>query len=114
MPRGVKNGVNVSEAIREQLKMNRKAKPAEIKQALAAKGIKASDSLISAVKYRKGAKKGTNKPGRKKGSKASVDSAPTGGTISIDALVAASKLVQSLGGAENAIKAINVLKRLGG
>lgn len=115
MPRGVKSGVNRSEAIREYLKMDPKASHADIKQALAAKGIKVSDSLISAVKYRKptGKKK---KPGRKKGRSADAAAKKTAkkpaSTISIDSLVAASKLVDTLGGVENAAKALNVLKQL--
>ncbi|MEX2188208.1 MAG: hypothetical protein WD875_15485 [Pirellulales bacterium] len=118
MPRGVKAGVNLSESIREYLKMVPKASPTEIKQALAAKGIKVSDSLISAVKYRKTT--GKKKKGRKKGRPAGAATATkkaaaaAGSSISIDSLVAASKLVETLGGVENAVKAINVLKKLQG
>jgi hypothetical protein len=109
MPRGVKkSGVNISAAIREYLKTNRKATPAEIKEAMKAKGIEASDSLISAVKYRKGKKK-RGKPGRKPGAAKAA-----GSSISVDTLIAANKLVESLGGIEKASRAIDVLKRLHG
>lgn len=116
MARSAKNdGMTGSDAIREQLEINPKASPSEIKQALTAKGIKVSDSLISAVKYRKRkGKKGRKKPGRKPGRPAAAKAKAAGDTISVDALVAASKLVQTLGGADNAIKAIGVLKRVGG
>ncbi len=112
MAKGAKASVNRSESIREYLKMVPKASPSEIKQALAAKGVKVSDSLISAVKYRKptGKKK---KPGRKKGRPAGTSAKQAAGSsISIDSLMAASKLVETLGGVDNAAKAINVLKRL--
>jgi hypothetical protein len=122
MPRGVKkSGVNQSEAIREQLEINPKAMPSEIKQALAAKGIKPSDSLISAVKYRKTGKKKGRKRGRPaatvaakrtKAAKPSKAVKSNSDMISIDALVAAGKLVESLGGIDNAIKTINALKRV--
>lgn len=103
-----KNGMTGSDAIREQLVITPKASVGEIQQALQAKGIKVSDSLVAAVKYRKKkGKKGRKKPGRPAAKAA-------GDTISVDALVAASKLVESLGGADSAIKAINVLKRIGG
>jgi hypothetical protein len=115
MPRGVKNGVNQSEAIREYLTIHPTASPLEIKQALAAKGLKPSDSLINAVKYRRSKKgKGKKKPGPKKGRAAPAQTkSPAGERISIDALVAAGDLVRSLGGADNAIKLINVLKQVG-
>lgn len=114
MARGAKSGMTGSDAIREQLTITPKANVAEIQQALQAKGIKVSDSLVAAVKYRKKkGKKGRKKPGRKPGRPAASAKA-TKETISVDALVAASKLVESLGGADSAIKAINVLKRIGG
>jgi hypothetical protein len=122
MPRGVKAGVNRSEAIREYLKMDPQASPSDIKQALAAKGVNVSDSLISAVKYRKPKgkkKKKGRKPGRPAAAKATRRAKPAktaaksaGGTISIDSLMTASKLVESMGGVENATKALGVLKRL--
>jgi hypothetical protein len=125
MPRPAKGEVNRSEAIREHLKMVPKASHADIKQALLAKGIKVSDSLISAVKYKKPTGK---KRGRKKGSKvAAVAARKTtaksvaaklsgnlGANISVETLIAASKMVQSLGGLEKAARAIEVLKRLQG
>src|SRR5688572_29829259 len=102
-----KRKINRSQAIRDYLAKNAGASVSEIKEALAKKGIKASDGLINAVKYRKSAGKGKKKRGR-----------PAGGAsvagISVDSLVAAKQLVEQAGSAEAAVQAIGVLRRLQG
>jgi len=108
MPRPPKAKVNRSQAIRDYLAKNAKASANEIKEALAKEGIQVSDSLISAVKY----KKPKGKRGKKRGRPAGA--ASNGAAISIDSLVAAKKMVDQLGGIEAAEKAIAVLKKLGG
>jgi hypothetical protein len=92
MPRNPKSAVNRSQAIRDYLAKNASARA---KQALATKGIEASDSLINAVKYKK--PKGKRR-GRR--AKASV------GGISVDSLIAAKQLVERAGSAEAAVQAI--------
>jgi hypothetical protein len=99
--------INRSQAIRDYLAKNSGASVGEIKEALAKKGIKASDSLINAVKYRKGPHKGKRKRGRRPGA-ASVDG------ISVDSLVAAKQLVDRVGSVEAAVQAIGVLRKLQG
>jgi hypothetical protein len=112
MPRAKKSAkVNRSAAIRDYLAEHAGAGPSEIKSALAAKGIEASDSLISAVKYKR------PKRGRKRKSKRGRKPAAAktgGGNVSVDNLVAAQALVRKVGGIDNANKALAVLKRLQG
>lgn len=102
--------VNRSQAIRDYFATSPNASLAEVKAALAKNGIKVSDSLINAVKYKK--PKGIR--GRKRGRPAVKGKGPrpAAANVSIDLLVAAKKLVDSLGGIENATAAIDVLKRL--
>ena len=100
-----KRKINRSQAIRDYLAKNAGASSREIKEALAKKGIKASDSLVNAVKYRKGPRKG-KKRGRR--AKASV------GGVSVDSLVAAKQLFEAAGSAEAAVQAIGALRRLQG
>jgi hypothetical protein len=107
MPRSPKPRTNRSKAIRTFLATQPAASPTVIKEALAKEGIKVSDSLISAVKY----KKPKASPGKKRGRPATA--ASNGATVSIDSLVAIKKLVDQLGGVAAAEKAIAVLKQLG-
>jgi hypothetical protein len=107
MPRKHKSKVNRSQAIRDYLAKTPKAGPSEIKESLAKNGIKVSDSLISAVKY----KNPKSRRGKKRGRPARA--ASNGAAVAVDSLVAAKKMVDELGGIEAAEKAIGVLKRLG-
>lgn len=106
MPRTPKAKTNRSQAIRDYLAKNAKASANEIKEALAKEGIKVSDSLISAVKY----KKPKGKRGKKRGRPAGA--ASNGGAISIDSLLAAKKMVDQLGGLAAAEKLLAVLRKL--
>lgn len=106
-----KTKVNRSQAIRDYLAKNSKARPAEIKESLAKEGIKVSDGLINAVKYKKPKGKRGKKRGRPAGSR--VTTTATTATISIKTLIAAKKMVEELGGIEKAIAAIEVLRLLG-
>jgi diaminopimelate decarboxylase len=94
-----------SQAIRDYLAKNGGASVGEIKEALAKKGIKASDSLINAVRYRRARLRGRRRGYR---AKAAVEG------ISVDSLVAAKQLVERAGSAEAAVQAIGVLRRLQG
>lgn len=107
MPRTPKAKTNRSQAIRDYLAKNAMASANEIKEALAKEGIKVSDSLISAVKY----KKPKGKRGKKRGR--SPSAASNGAAISIDSLVAAKKMVDQLGGLAAAEKLLAALRRLG-
>ena len=110
MPRKPKSAVNRSQAIRDYLAANASAKTAEIKEALAKNGIKVSDSLISAVKY----KKPKGKRGKKRGRPAGAANVASVDSISVDSLVAIAKVVKQVGGIDVAAKAIGVLRRMQG
>ncbi|MEX2112840.1 MAG: hypothetical protein WD845_06610, partial [Pirellulales bacterium] len=99
--------VNRSQAIRDYLATSGKASADEIKEALAKKGIEASDSLIKKLKYEKPKRKRGKKRGRPAGATAKAAS------VSVESLVAANKMVNQLGGIAAAEKAIGILKRLG-
>jgi len=109
MPR--KRKINRSQAIRDYLAKNAGASVGEIKEALAKKGIDASDSLISAVKYKKARRKGRSKG--KRGRRAGPRAASVAG-VSVETLVAAKQLVDRVGGVEAAVQAIGVLRKLQG
>lgn len=106
MPRTAKAKTNRSQAIRDFLKSQPGAGAKVIKEALAKEGIKVSDSLINAVKYKKTKPAG----GRKRGRPVSAKS--NGNVVSIDSLLEIKKIVDKVGGVDAAEKAIAVLKRL--
>lgn len=91
-----------SQAIREYLKSNKKAKASEVVSALATKGITVSPAAVYNLKARQSMGKRRNK-------------ARTGGqtvTLSITHLLAAKKLVDELGGITQAREAIDTLATL--
>jgi hypothetical protein len=101
MPRTKTKPASKSGLIRLFVSDHPRAKPREIKEALAAKGVEVTDSLISQIKYkRRGAK-------RRK--------ALTGhgvGNGLFDNLVAAKKLADQMGGVEKARSALAMLALL--
>jgi hypothetical protein len=109
MPRTKKPKTNRSQAIRDFLANHPGASHSNIKEGLAKNGIKVSDSLISAVKYKKPRASGSKKRGR--GVKA-AGASRNGDTISIDSLLAIKDLVRKAGGVAAAEKAIAVFKQL--
>jgi hypothetical protein len=86
--------------------------PKAVVAAMAAKKIKVSANLVSAIKgklkggkVRSAARRG--RPAKRRGRGAG------NGSISIDALFAAKRLVDEVGGVERAKEALDVLGRLG-
>ena len=96
-PRGTK-----SQAIRDYLSANKKAKASEVVAALAEKGIKVSTASIYNLKARK-------KMGKRR-RKAEATGQVVG--LSITNLIAAKMLVDTVGGVEQAREAINALAKL--
>jgi orotate phosphoribosyltransferase len=91
-----------SQAIRDYLKVNKKAKAAEVVAGLAAQGITVTPAAVYNLKARKSMGKRRSK-------------ARTGGqtvTLSITHLLAAKKLVDSVGGFAEARDAIDALAKL--
>jgi len=96
-PRGAK-----SQAIRDYLATNKKAKASEVVAALAEKGTTVSTAMVYSLKAR-------NKMGKRR-RKAEANGQSVG--LSITGLVAAKKLVDTVGGIEQAREAINALAKL--
>ena len=109
MAKKAKSGPNKSLEIRNYKEANPTASPKEIAEALGKSGIVVSAQFVSTVlsnAKKKGGKIGRRgrKPGRK----------PAGaGTVgSMEQLIKAKKLVDAMGGVENAKSAINALAQL--
>ena len=96
-PRGTK-----SQAIRDYLATNKKAKASEVVFALGDKGIKVSTAAVYNLKA--GKKIGTRRR------KAEASGQTVG--LSISGLLAAKKLVDAVGGIEPAREALNALAKL--
>ena len=96
-PRGTK-----SQAIRDYLAANKKAKASEVVAALAAKGIAVSAPMVYSLKARK-------KMGKRR-RKAEASGQTVG--LSISGLLAAKRLVDAVGGIEPAREALNALAKL--
>lgn len=92
-----------SAAIREHLAANPGAMPKEVVAALKLKGLKVSGQMVSVLKGK------ANAGGRRRGR---VVFGQRVGTLNIDALIQAKKLVDQLGGIEKAQEALAVLAKL--
>jgi hypothetical protein len=103
--------VTKTQAIRDELKANRKAMPKDIAAKLTAQGLSVSASDVSQVKfYLKHAK---TKRGRKAAVAAPAPVAPLAeDAISLAALQKAKLLAHELGGVDEAKKALSALARL--
>lgn len=119
------NGVNKSQAIRDYYTANPSAKPMEVAEAMNAQGIEVNAQFVSTVKSNSKKSKKTGRRGRPAGVSATPSSSATKagrpaaakapaatGEVSLDALINAKKLVEEMGGAENARNAITVLEQL--
>lgn len=95
--RGVK-----SQAIRDYLKENKKAKATEVVSALGAKGVKVSTAMVYNLKARK-------QMGKRR-RKAEASGQAIG--LSISHLLAAKKLVAETGGMKQAQEALSALAKL--
>jgi len=109
MAKKAKSGPNKSLEIRNYKEANPTASPKEIAEALNKSGLSVSAQFVSTVlsnAKKKGGKVG--KRGRKPGRKPAA--ATAGGNY--DHLIKAKKLVEALGGVDNARSAINALAQL--
>jgi hypothetical protein len=114
MARKSKNGVNVSQAIRDYLKANSEVGPTAAAEAISKQvGKKVSATYVSNIKStvngssKKKGRKG-RKPGRKAGHVAVAGRASTNGMIELELIVAAKELLASIG-ADKAKQLIDVL-----
>jgi hypothetical protein len=98
-----KRSVNKSAEIRGYLDENPTAGPTEIVDALAKKGVEVTPSFVSNIKSKTKSGLGPRRQGR----------APvSAGFTSVSALVGAKKLIDQMGGIDQAQQALDVLKRL--
>jgi hypothetical protein len=116
--------VNKSKAVRDYLGKNPQAGPKQIVEGLAAQGIEVSRALASVVKYKPGPKKraakkrtkkrAARKAGRPARARAGVAAAPKGkaNRLTADDLFEAKRLVDSLGGIDEARRALEALEQL--
>lgn len=100
---GKKRTVNKSAAIRDYLDEHPNAGPTEIVEALAKKGVEVTPSFVSNIKSKTKSGLGPRRRGRTAGSS---------GVTSVNALVGAKKLIDQMGGIDQAQHALDVLKRL--
>ncbi len=119
------NGVNKSQAIRDYYAANPSAKPMEVADAMKAEGIDVNAQFVSTVKSNSKKSKKTGRRGRpagvsaksagpakKVGRPATAKANLSSGEVSLDSLINAKKLVEEMGGAENARNAISGLEQL--
>lgn len=114
------SGVSKSQAIRDYCEANPKAKPKEVAEALATQGLVVTPQFVSTIRSNAKRKKTTRRPGRPAGSTSTKRAArPAQATaakgkedVSIDSLLKAKKIVQEMGGVEDAKKALDALSKL--
>lgn len=121
------SGVNKSQAIRDYYADNPAAKPIEVAEAMKAQGIDVNAQFVSTVKSNAKKSKKTGRRGRPAGVSAKASAAPSAkklgrpaaaqarannGEVSLDSLISAKKLVEEMGGVENARNVISVLEQL--
>ncbi len=115
------SGPNKSQEIRDYYVENPDAKPKQVVEALAAKGVVVTPAFVSTIKSTTGKKgpKTTRGPRVKRATKTTTSTrgpqpaaVKAGGSVTIDSLVRAKGLVKELGGIDNAMSALAALKRL--
>ncbi len=118
------NGPSKSQEIREYYEANPEAKPRQVVDALAEKGIAVTAAFVSTIrststkkKVRKSKGSGEKSvKGAAKGRRAVSEKLTvkrTKGGVTIEGLMKAKSFVEELGGFENVMNALNALKRLG-
>jgi len=103
-----KSGVNKSEAIREAMKNNPKAAPAEIVEILKGKGVEVAVGLVYQVKQQSGKKK---KNGKKNRDNQAKGKASSNGKVGFGAAIATvRKAASAVGGIDNLLEIATALK----
>lgn len=105
-----------SQAVRDYLDKNPDAGPKQVVEGLAAQGINVSRALVGIVKYRSGPKrrKATRKKKvrRKVKTRAAAPTSTRANHLTADDLFEAKKLADSLGGIDEARRALEALEQL--
>ena len=102
--------VNKSQAVRDFYADNPNAKPKDVVEGLAKKGIKLNAQYVSVVRSNSKKKSKSGRVGRPAGR--STARKAGGETVSIDALLKLKKVVEEVGGIDNAKAALSALDRL--
>jgi len=100
-----------SDLIRNYFGEHPGAAPKEVSDSLKGQGVTVSLQLISNIKRTLGQTKRRGKPGRKRGRPVG-STAASRGTISVDVLIEAQKLVKRIGSVEEVRRALDALARL--
>lgn len=121
------SGPNKSQAIRDYYAANPKAKPLEVSAALAKQGIHVTAGFVSTVKSTTITKKKGPKKSAKSGASASKSVARRGrppvtakkketssNEVSLDSLLQVKKIVEEMGGVQDAKNALMALEKLMG
>jgi hypothetical protein len=106
-----KGGVNKAQAVRDEFKKQGIATaPKDVIAALKKQGITVAPAQVSNIRtsLKGGAKKTKTAKGKRPGRKPGA----TNASVSIDALIAAKKLVDRMGGVDKARRALDVLAQL--
>jgi hypothetical protein len=115
MPRPKKSATNAEQPSRAELirqtakSLGKKVRPRDIIAALQEKGVTVSSTLVSKTLAAAGFRR------RRKGRKPTVgarQATKVGGSLDIEALIAAKALIEKVGGIENAQAALSALKKL--
>lgn len=107
-----KPAVSLSESIRQFIARNPKAKPKEIEAALKAEGVIAKLSLINAVKYSKAKKGGKQRRSSRTPVVHAAARAVRASTLSIDQLIEVKRFTDSIGGADQVRRVLDLLEKL--
>lgn len=120
------DGVNKSQMIRDYYEANPSARPLEVAAAMQEQGLNVTAQFVSTVKSNSKKSKKTGRRGRPAGSSskqvpatkatknapAAAKRSAASGEVSLDSLLNAKKLINEMGGIENARNALTVLEQL--
>lgn len=122
MAKKASESVNKSQMIRDYMKENPQAKPLEVATAMQEQGFQVTAQFVSTVKSNAKKSTKTGRRGRPAGSTKKPAAKATGGAkaatkvksseVTLDSLLNAKKLVQEMGGIEQARSALTVLEQL--
>jgi hypothetical protein len=112
--KGISGEINKSDEVRRYMEQNPAAGPKAVVAALKEQGIEVSKSLVNALRAKAKAGKAPTKQAAGPPRRASAAAAPRSRTDSLSAadLLEAKKLVDQLGGVEQARRALETLEQL--
>ena len=109
------SAVNKTQAVKEYLRKHRQALPTTVSETLRSQGIDVSPKYVSNIKFQMGIRrkgKKATKPAAESAAAATTASPADDDQISLSSLLEAKKLIEKLGSAEAAKRAILALAQL--